>query len=474
MHKLSLYKCRNIIMLFLKSMIFAISVGAYILCLVLQYPNVLFPRRGNIVLALFYFLLLLTLTVTYRCFRIGKVRVKELSASFFIALILTNGLNYLVLSLLSEKMLYPVSMLLLTVLQIICGSLVFIIANYLYALLFPARDALFLCGKRDYDIEVLRKFKNEFKRFDIKQVIHEDKGLEEIQNAALKFSTLVIGNVDTMLKDKLIEFCFVNNIQLYIIPTVQDIIMNGAHYTNAGDTPLFFSRNQALSLEQRIVKRLTDIFVSFLLLLIATPFMLITAALIKLYDGGPVLFRQTRYTYGGRTFTLVKFRSMIINAEKDGAQYTVNNDPRVTPIGKFIRATRIDELPQLFNILVGDMSLVGPRAERVENVDKYSSVMPEFRYRLKVKAGLTGYAQLFGKYNTGFEDKARMDIYYIVNYSLLLDIKLLLYTIKIIFTKESTDGFDESANGRTELVTEHPKKDAVGRYSSYIYKGSSK
>jgi lipopolysaccharide/colanic/teichoic acid biosynthesis glycosyltransferase len=187
-----------------------------------------------------------------------------------------------------------------------------------------------------------------------------------------------------------------------------------------------------------------DIIISLLLLLISSPVMLIVALLIKLYDRGPVFYKQKRYTYDSKVFNLIKFRSMIVDAEKDGPQYTVDNDPRVTPIGRFIRAARIDELPQLFNILVGDMSLVGPRAERVENLDKYASMMPEFKYRLKVKAGLTGLAQLYGKYNTSFEDKARMDIYYIVNHSLLLDIKLMLYTIKILFSKESTHGFDES------------------------------
>lgn len=152
-------------------------------------------------------------------------------------------------------------------------------------------------------------------------------------------------------------------------------------------------------------------------LTVLSPVLAIVALLIKLYDGGPVMFRQKRYTRNNEVFTLVKFRSMIVDAEKDGAQFTVPGDKRITPIGKFIRATRIDELPQLLNVLRGDMSIVGPRAERLENADAYTEMMPEFRYRTKVKAGLTGYAQVYGKYNTSFEDKVRMDLYYIENYS---------------------------------------------------------
>ena len=197
-----------------------------------------------------------------------------------------------------------------------------------------------------------------------------------------------------------------------------------------------------MTMEQMLIKRLADILISAIGLTVLSPVLAIVALLIKLYDGGPVLFRQDRYTRNNEVFTLVKFRSMIVDAEKDGAQFTVPGDKRITPIGKFIRATRIDELPQLINVLKGDMSIVGPRAERLENADAYTEMMPEFRYRTKVKAGLTGYAQVYGKYNTSFEDKVRMDLYYIENYSLLMDFKLLLYTIKVIFMKESTEGFE--------------------------------
>ena len=190
-----------------------------------------------------------------------------------------------------------------------------------------------------------------------------------------------------------------------------------------------------------------DIVISLFALIITSPVMLITALAIKLYDGGPVMFRQKRCTIHGKTFYIHKFRSMIVNAESEGEVIpATDHDPRITPVGNFIRKTRIDELPQMIDILVGNMSVVGPRPERVEHVEKYTEDIPEFTYRLKVKGGLTGYAQIYGKYNTTAYDKLKLDLMYIQNYSVLLDIKLILMTIKIIFMKESTEGFVDNSS----------------------------
>ena len=171
--------------------------------------------------------------------------------------------------------------------------------------------------------------------------------------------------------------------------------------------------------------------------------MITVAIAIKLEDRGPVFYRQERVTKDGRLFSILKFRSMIVDAEKDGQSIpAAEDDPRITKVGKVIRAMRVDELPQILNILRGDMSIVGPRPERTEHVEKYSKEIPEFEYRLKVKGGLTGYAQIYGKYNTNAYDKLRMDLMYIENYSILLDIKLILMTVQTMFKKESTEGFD--------------------------------
>ena len=210
------------------------------------------------------------------------------------------------------------------------------------------------------------------------------------------------------------------------------------------DTPLFLTRSNPLSLEQLAVKRAFDLLLCILLLIPSMPFMLLTALAIKLYDRGPVLYKQVRCTTNGKEFNIYKFRSMIVDAEKDGvARLATKSDSRITPVGKFIRATRLDELPQLFNILMGDMSFVGPRPERPSIIEKYKKDISEFVYRTKVKAGLTGYAQIFGKYNTTPYDKLKLDTYYIEHYSFWLDLKLLIQTVKIVFTPEATEGVEE-------------------------------
>ncbi|MGX8691653.1 MAG: sugar transferase, partial [Eubacteriales bacterium] len=236
-----------------------------------------------------------------------------------------------------------------------------------------------------------------------------------------------------------------NGKRTYVTPKVSDIIIRSGENLHVFDTPLLLCRNTGLTFEQKVLKRIVDILLSLIALVLTSPFMLITAIAIKAYDKGPVFYKQARVTKDGKVFDIIKFRSMIPNAEADGkSRPAVSDDERITPIGKVIRAIRFDEMPQIFNILKGDMSIVGPRPERVEHVEKYTKEMPEFAYRLKVKAGLTGYAQVYGKYNTTSYDKLKLDLFYIENYSLRTDIRLIFMTVKVLFMKESTEGFDKA------------------------------
>ena len=209
------------------------------------------------------------------------------------------------------------------------------------------------------------------------------------------------------------------------------------------DSPMLLTREYSLTVEQRFLKRVIDIVCALILLVAASPFMLLTAIAIKLYDGGPVLYKQLRCTINQREFYIMKFRSMRTDAEKDGvARLAKKNDDRITPVGKVIRKCRLDELPQLVNILKGDMSFVGPRPERPEIIAQYVEIMPEFVYRMKVKAGLAGFAQVYGKYNTTPYDKLKLDLTYIENYSVWLDIKLMLLTLRILFWPDSAEGVE--------------------------------
>ena len=242
----------------------------------------------------------------------------------------------------------------------------------------------------------------------------------------------------------LIKFCYGRSIRVYLLPKITDVILMGAEELHVFDSPMLLTREYSLCLEQRFVKRTIDIVCALILLLLTAPFMAVTAVAIKLYDGGPVLYRQVRCTLNQRQFHILKFRSMRTDAEKDGvARLASKNDSRITPIGSVIRKCRIDELPQLFNILKGDMSFIGPRPERPEIIAQYVEVMPEFVFRMKVKAGLAGFAQVYGKYNTSPYDKLKLDLTYIENYSVWLDVKLMLLTLKILFWPDSTEGVED-------------------------------
>ena len=240
---------------------------------------------------------------------------------------------------------------------------------------------------------------------------------------------------------------------------ISDIIIRGADDIRLFDTPLLLCRNYGLDFEQRFIKRIFDIVFSLAALVPAAPFMLISALAIKLYDGGPVLYKQKRLTLDDKEFYVYKFRSMIVDAEKDGRpRLASDEDDRITPVGKVLRKFRIDEFPQLLNILKGDMSVVGPRPERPELAKEYEKQMPEFEFRLKVKAGLTGYAQVTGVYDTSPYDKLKMDLMYIENFSLRLDIQIIMMTLKTMLfppktnaeTEESVLGIKKSAGKEEE------------------------
>ena len=245
----------------------------------------------------------------------------------------------------------------------------------------------------------------------------------------------------------ILKHCVANDITVFVIPRIGDTIMSGAHPMHMFHLPMLKVGRYTAQPEYLFVKRLVDIAVSLFALAVLSPIFIVTAIAIKATDGGPVFYKQVRLTKDGRRFHILKFRSMRVDAEKDGVARlsTGSHDDRVTPVGKVIRACRIDELPQLFNILGGSMSLVGPRAERPEIAAEYEQELPEFALRLQAKAGLTGYAQVYGKYNTTPYDKLVMDLMYIAHPSIMEDFKIMLATVKILFTPESTEGVEEGA-----------------------------
>ena len=365
--------------------------------------------------------------------------------SQLVSLCIVDVITYFQISLMSNRLVPVVYFAQALVVQILISGVWTAFCNWVYRRVFPPREMLLVHGHRSIE-DILRKFESRKDKYRITKCINIKEGIWKIQEEIDSgFRAVVLWDISTEDRNKLLKYCYSRSIRVYMMPKIPDVLIAGADQLHLFDTPIFLTREYALTVEQRMAKRMIDLVLSLVLTIITSPIMLITAICIKCYDGGPVLYKQTRCTCDGRKFKIMKFRSMRVDAEKDGvARLASKNDSRITPIGRFIRMVRIDELPQLFNILVGDMSFIGPRPERPEIIAQYVEQMPEFVFRMKVKAGLAGYAQVYGKYNTTPYDKLKLDLSYIENYSLWLDLKLMLLTLKILIKPESTEGVDSN------------------------------
>ena len=404
-----------------------------------------FYGKGFILLAVVYLVLLLFFSVTYGGLKIGYLKPMDVFFSQVLSLVFTNGISYLQICLLSLHMVTVYPILVMTLVQIGIAGIWTFVSHRVYAQLFPPRNLLLISGDRPID-DILSKFNSRKDKYNIVRCVNEDMGQQALEKEILeRYDGVVLWDINTGLRNKLMKFCYSKNIRIYMMPKIPDIMIQGSAQLHLFDTPIFFTREYSITVEQRCIKRIIDIVCSIILIIITSPFMLITAIAIKCYDGGPVLYKQVRCTRNMKEFKILKFRSMKTDAEKDGiARLASKNDDRITPVGRFIRKVRIDELPQLFNILIGDMSFIGPRPERPEIIKQYQEDMPEFTFRTKVKAGLAGYAQVYGKYNTTPYDKLKLDLFYIENYSVWLDLRLMLLTLKILFQPDSTEGVDDN------------------------------
>lgn len=423
-----------------------------------------YAKRGNYVMLGLYVILLFTFMNLYGASKIGYQKLTNMVYSQSLSVICVNVITYLELSMMSNRLAVTSPLLLMTLVDEASIIIVSLLLNYGYVRMFPPRKMLLIYGDYKESAQNLAGKMNALKeKYIIDDQVHYGEDMALIRKKIDAHPQgLVLCDVPAQLRNRLIKYCYGASIRVYVCPSISDIILRNSEDLHFFDTPLFLARNSGLSIEQRIAKRLMDIAISGVGLIVASPFMLLTALAIKLYDGGPVFYRQARATNGGRVFYITKFRSMIVDAEKDGRVIpATERDPRITPVGRLIRATRMDELPQLLDILKGDMSVVGPRPERLEHVEEYTQQIPEFVYRLKVKGGLTGFAQIYGKYNTSAYDKLKLDMMYIENYSILLDIKLILMTVKILFMKESTEGFtdEKSADMTRAGVAQHMEEE---------------
>ena len=402
--------------------------------------------KGNLAMsAIIYIMMLVIFGRFFHAFSIGVERIAKQVVSVALTLFVTDLAEVLVSSTIQNNyrfmLEYAWRYLLLALAQSVVLGIFVIIVNFLYRKIIPPLKITLIYGDHPNNIEdKLACLPHKYQV--VKRVKFDDPGVD-LEKVINESSSVLINDVPSQIENKIIKLCFDKDVRTYVVPKIADIILKCSDSINVIDTPLYLSRNFGMSFGQRFAKRAMDIILSGLALIVFSPVFIITALAIKIEDHGPVFFKQERVTKNGKHFMILKFRSMIVDAEKDGRPHPAGEkDDRITKVGNIIRACRVDELPQLFNIFAGDMSIVGPRPERYEHVIKYTQDIPEFKFREKVKGGLTGYAQVYGKYNTSALDKLKLDLTYIANYSVLLDFQIIFETIKILFQKESTEGFD--------------------------------
>lgn len=412
-----------------------------------------FYRRGHYVIIALYGLILFFFSNMYGGLKIGQLRRIEVMLSQYLSLFLTNLIEYIIISLLAFRFVSPAWMVGLMLVEMIVSTVWNIIVIHIYNRIFQPWKLLLIYEGEHSALDLVDKVETRRDKYAIYDAINIDEGMDAVADRIREFQAVIIGDISAVKRNDMLKYCYANRIRAYVVPKLSDIILMGGDRIHIFDTPFILAKGYTMSFDRRFFKRFLDLVIAVPLLILTSWLMLLVAVIIKLSDGGPVFYRQIRLTENDREFEIFKFRSMVVDAEKDGiARLAEENDSRVTPIGRLIRASRIDELPQLFNILRGDMSFVGPRPERPEIAKQYMKEMPEFQFRTRVKAGLTGYAQVYGKYNTTPYDKLKLDLFYIENYSIWIDIKLILMTVKTILKKSAADGV---ADGQTTAMKEH-------------------
>lgn len=401
-------------------------------------------KRGNWAVIGVYFVMCVIFAKSFGGYKVGYLRNWDVIYTQIFAVLATNGIAYIQLCLignwkLTENMMPMVA---LTCLDIVLVVLWVLLMRWIYTYLFPPHEMLLIHGDISPNA-IMNKLATREDRFHIKEMIHINQGIQKVMEKIDEFEVVLIGDIPAHERNIFLKYCFAGNIRCYSVPKVSDIMITSAANIELFDSPLLLFRNKGLSAGQMFTKRVMDIALSILGIVLSSPIMLLIALAIRLYDRGPVLYRQERLTKDGETFEILKFRSMVVDSERQGARLAAKHDERITPVGRVIRRLHFDELPQLFNVLKGEMAFVGPRPEREEIYREYEKYIPQFRYRLKMKAGLTGYAQVYGNYQTVPYDKLKLDLTYIEKFNILLDIKLIFMTVKILFQKEKSEGVDD-------------------------------
>ena len=408
-----------------------------------------FYAKGNWLMIALFLIIYVTYGKVYDAFLVSLNRISEMVYSQSLAALISDSILYVVTWLLSKHLPNVLPIFFVFALQILVAVLWSVFAHRWYFATYSPKKTMIVYDTRKGMDSLISEYGLE-KKFSIQKTVNVGDCLKDIQMLD-EYETVFLSGIHSHDRNIILKHCIDKGIIMYVIPRVGDVLMSSARQMHMFHLPILRVNRYNPSPEYIFMKRLMDIIASGIALILLCPIMFITAIAIKATDGGPVFYRQIRLTKDGKTFNVLKFRSMRVDAEKDGVARlsTGSADDRITPIGKFIRKVRIDELPQLVNILSGDMTIVGPRPERPEIAARYMEEMPEFSLRLQAKAGLTGYAQVYGKYNTTPYDKLQMDLMYIAHPSLVEDLRIMFATVKILFMPESTEGV---AEGQTTAI----------------------
>ena len=436
----------------IKSVLFALLFASYFVVFLPEVPFFvdipgLTALSRTAVISMFGFIILCVCFIRiYGGFPVGIKKSKDIIPSLAIAAFITDACTSIILYVMSVQILGKnIEAVFIPILAIFPVQLLIIIAftrlgNFVFFKINEPKLCTVIYDdeeKIDAYVTKIGKYKKQWK---VEAVVHYTN--PEVKDYIRKNETVFLLDIPMELKSGLVEYCYKHSKNIFVTPDVSDVVIKHSTHILLDDVTAFGCTISGLSFEQKFMKRVVDIAISGIGLILSSPIMLVEALVIKLHDKGPIFFEQDRMTLDGKTFKLIKFRTMVVDAEKSGvAVLSSKGDKRITKVGKFLRATRLDELPQLINIFIGDMSFVGPRPERESIAKQYQKDLPEFHYRLKVKAGLTGLAQIMGKYNTTPKDKLTLDLVYIEQYSIWVDIKLLLQTLKVFFKSDSTEGF---------------------------------
>ncbi len=446
-----LYRFQKTLVFLMKSLMYFLVGLTFFLIFGTENEWILHLSRTTGVTLVTFCVVEIALVSVYGGYAIGRLKSKPIITSLSLATIVTDLVTHLQLCIMNvnannnDHFVYesPHLLLLVMVIQIFLIVLFTYFGNWVYFTINPPEKCCVITSSVESLNNVMPKITRYKKQYDVVDMIHyTNKRVFDIIN---NNDTIFIYDVPSKQKTLFTEYCYANNKNVYSNFEMTDVVNLGAKTVVLDDKPMVSAVVRELTFEQRFIKRTMDIVISLCGLIVLSPVMLVTALLIKLEDGGKIFFRQRRATKGGKLFEVYKFRTM----KEAGSinQSAKSDDDRITKVGKYLRKFRIDELPQLINILKGEMSVVGPRPEMVENVDKYTAELPEFSYRLKVKGGLTGHAQIAGKYNTSPKDKLVLDLMYIEKYSLWLDFKLIMQTVTVFFKAgDSTSGFDGKNN----------------------------